>query len=79
MFAEIVSGGLYDEYGSWYFEKWHSLENNSQSTADVGYFAYRHGGLARINVSFLDGHLENAHYTTVSANLGNEKKFRPYQ
>jgi len=78
MFAEVVSGGLYSEYDSWYFEKWHSLENNSQSTADVGYFAYRHSGLTRINVSFLDGHLENAHYTIISANLGNEKKFRPY-
>ena len=58
MFAEVVSGGLYSEYDSWYFEKWHSLENNSQSTADVGYFAYRHSGLTRINVSFLDGHLQ---------------------
>ena len=79
MFAEIVSGGLYDEYGSW-FDKWHSLANNSTSTEDVGYLAYRHGGLRHINVSFLDGHLENAHYARISADISkNYLRYHPYE
>lgn len=79
MFTEIVSGGLYDEYGSW-FDKWHSLANNSTSTEDVGYLAYRHGGLRHINVSFLDGHLENSHYARISADISkNYLRYHPYE
>ena len=79
MFTEIVSGGLYSQYSSYFFSKWSALENRQNSTEDVGYIAYRHGELNRSSVSFLDGHVENASYKTVSADIGkNDLKYKPY-
>ena len=78
MFTEIVGGGLFTEYDSYFLTKWSALENRHNSTAD-GYVAYRHGDLDRISVSFLDGHVENASYKTISADIGrNNRKYKPY-
>ena len=79
MFTEIVSGGLYSQYSSYFFSKWSALENRQNSTEDVGYIAYRHGELNRSSVSFYDGHVENASYMAVSADIGrNNRKYKPY-
>ena len=79
MFTEIVSGGFYTQYNSYFFTKWSALENRENSTEDVGYVAYRHGELNRSSVSFLDGHVENASYKTISADIGrNNRKYKPY-
>ena len=78
MFTEIVGGGLFTEYDSYFVTKWSALENRHNSTAD-GYVAYRHGDLDRASVSFLDGHVENASYKTISADIGrNNRKYKPY-
>jgi prepilin-type N-terminal cleavage/methylation domain-containing protein/prepilin-type processing-associated H-X9-DG protein len=78
MFTEIVGGGLFTEYDSYFVTKWSALENRHNSTAD-GYVAYRHGDLDRASVSFLDGHVENASYKTISADIGrNNQKYKPY-
>ena len=79
MVTEIVSGGLYSQSSSYFFSNWSALENRQNSTEDVAYLAYRHGELNRISVSFYDGHVENASYKTVSADIGNnELKYKPY-
>ena len=38
MFTEIVGGGFFTEYESYFFTKWNALENRQNSTAD-GYVA----------------------------------------
>ena len=78
MFMEVIAGGLFTEYQSYFFTKWNALENREKAV-DGDCIAYRHGEMNRVSVSFLDGHVESASYKTVSADIGrNNRKYKPY-